>query len=386
MDRSDEGYAAEREASRGGAPDPAAGFEGECVSYNQRMEIRTLEPPEIDALHDLLSGWESRDGWRSPETFKRQVEADPHFEEQNVWVAVDRGELVACALIHPRRLRILGHGIPGGGIGRVFTREDYRGQGIASALIEQAATAMRERGMELSIVFSQQRALFERLGWNEWRGERSILRRAEGKRPNAKDDGASNIELVPLDRERNRALAAVKAIHSAYSGSRNGTVIRDDGLWDATLALAGNPIEEFWVARRGGLAVAYGRATLLEEGLTITEIGRFEDGAAALAKLVGELLEVRDDDPLASNGQTSAEIRSFAVLPTFDDIGLTVGLEHAGVTSHPVPDQSGLIRCLNITALAARLDVALLEGEDEASFLRRILPPDGFVFWPADRF
>jgi GNAT superfamily N-acetyltransferase len=350
------------------------------------MEIRTLKPKEHDALHQLLSGWGNGEDWRGPESFRRQVEADPYFEEQNVWVAVDGGELVACASIHPRRLRILGHGIPTGGIGAVYTAPDHRGLGIASALIEAASIAMRERGLELAITFAKQRAIFQRLGFNGWRGERSILRHVDQHRPPARDAAAPTIELVPLERERNRALSAVKAIHSAYSGSRNGTVIRDDGLWDSTLALAGNPSEEFWVARRGGLAVAYGRATLLDEGLTITEVGRFEDGAGALAKLVSQFLEVREDDMLAANGRTSAEVRSFAILPTFDDIGLTVGLEHEGVTSHPVPEESGLIRCLNINALAARLDVALLEGEDGPSFLRRILPPDGFVFWPSDRF
>ena len=178
----------------------------------------------------------------------------------------------------------------------------------------------------------------------------------------------------------------MKAIHNAYSGPRNGVVIRDDALWDASLRLAGSPAEEFLVARRGGLAVAYARAALLDEGLTITEVGRFEDGAGALAQLLVHLLEPRGDDPLAPPGRTSEEIRSFAVMSTFDDLGLTVGLEHQGVASHPFDDDSGLIRCLNLHALAGRLDVELLAGEDGQAFLRRILPPDGFVFWPADRF
>jgi hypothetical protein len=30
--------------------------------------------------------------------------------------------------------------------------------------------------------------------------------------------------------------------------------------------------------------------------------------------------------------------------------------------------------------------VDLLPDEDGAAFLRRILPPDAMVFWPADRF
>jgi predicted N-acetyltransferase YhbS len=351
------------------------------------MEIRTLEGGEIEAAVQLLSAWDAPDGWRSPEAFRRQMEIDPTFQEHNVWVAAERGELVACAQIHPRRLRILGHAIPTGGLGPVYTRPGYRGRGVATTLVERAAIAMRERGMELSLVFSARPALFERLGWHPWRGQRAILRRADGKRPAPSRVGeAAGVEIVALEPRRDRALAAVKAIHNAYSGSRNGTVIRDDALWEASLRLAGNPDEEFFVARRGGLAVAYARATLLDEGLTVTEMGRFEDGAGALAQLVSSLLEARADDPLAPAGRSSEEIRSFAVVPTFDDIGLTVGLEHEGVASHPVDDDSGLIRCLNIRALAARLDVDLLPDEDEPAFLRRILPPDGFVFWPADRF
>ena len=67
----------------------------------------------------------------------------------------------------------------------------------------------------------------------------------------------------------------------------------------------------------------------------------------------------RSDDVLAKAGRSSNEIRSFAVMSTFDDIGLTVSLEHEGVASHPVDDDSGSIRCLNLHALAARLDVEL---------------------------
>ena len=43
-------------------------------------------------------------------------------------------------------------------------------------------------------------------------------------------------------------------------------------------------------------------------------------------------------------------------------------------------------RCVNPVGFASRLDVDLFDGEDGAAFLRRILPPDAMVFWPADRF
>ena len=152
------------------------------------------------------------------------------------------------------------------------------------------------------------------------------------------------------------------------------------------MELAGDPAEEFLVARRDGLAVAYARASLRSEGLTITEFGRFEDGASALARLLSRMLEQRDDDALATAGRTSSQVRSSLILPTFDDIALTVCLEHEGISSHSLDDERGLIRCLDLDALAARMDVDRMPGEDEAAFMQRILPPDGFVFWPADHF
>jgi GNAT superfamily N-acetyltransferase len=355
--------------------------------YLRAMELRTLRAGQRDDLFELFEGWGPAEGWRGERFYKRQLGRDPAFQEQNAWVASLRGKLVACAVIHPRRLRILGHGIPCAGLGCIFTHPEYRGQGVATALVERAATAMRERGFEISIAFSPRAELLGSLGWNSWRGQRCLLRRSEQKMPVPSSSSQSPaIEIVPFDGRRDRALSAVKAIHSAYSGSRNGTVIRDDEQWEATLELAGNPSEEFWVARRGGLAVAYARATLLEDGLTVTELGRFEDGAGALAQLVTGLLAPREGDPLAPPGHRSEDVRSFMILPTFDDIALTVGLEHEGMVSHSLDDDTGHIRCLNISALAARLDVELLPDETGAGFLRRILPPDGFVFWPADRF
>ena len=74
------------------------------------------------------------------------------------------------------------------------------------------------------------------------------------------------------------------------------------------------------------------------------------------------------------------------VLPTFDDIGLTVALEHRGVRSHPMDEAKANFRCVNLIGFASRLDVDLLPDEEGVGFLRRILPPDAMVFWPADRF
>lgn len=347
------------------------------------MEIRTLQKDEREAVLELLDQWELPDGWRGRNYFRRFMDYDPTYSDENFWVAAEGKTLLGCVQIFPRRIRVLGHAIPAGGIGSVFTLPSRRGERIASLLLEAAVNAMIERKMEVSLLFAQLIPFYEERGWHSWKSDRSILRRAgDAPMKPAETDGA--IEIVSFDRERD--LADVKVVHSAYSASRNGTIVRDDDQWEGSLCLSGNPMEEFTVARQDGATVAYVRCALLNGILTLTEVGRREDAAVALALLIRHSLEERDDDELSPRGLSSRELRSAAMLPAFDDLQLTVSLEHRGFTTHPVVDPTGMLRCLNMPALAERLDIALFENELPDDFLKRILPRDLLVFWPADRF
>ena len=358
------------------------------------MEIRTLAAQERLKFADLLDEWRLAEGFSAGDRFRYQVEFDPGWADENVLVAVEGGRLLGGVSIVPRQLRVLGHSIPTGGISNLFTSPKLRRRGIATDLLERAAETLRLRGFELAIAFPSggpgSSDYFEKRGFVGWRGQQSILRAdpEASLRGAATDSG--DITLEPVVSENERALQSIKAIHAAYGASRSGAIVRDDGLWRACFHLVPTPFEEFWLARRGGLAVAYARAAILDDVLTATEVGRFEDGADGLAKLIAYLLEPRAEDPLLRGGVasriTSRELRSFLVLPTFDDIGLTVALEHRGIRSHPMDDARAVVRCINLVALAARLDVDLLSGEDGSGFLRRILPPDGMVYWPSDRF
>ncbi len=347
------------------------------------MEFRTLQSADREALLTLLDGWELPDGWRGRDFFRRYIDFDPTYLDENVWVAESSGELVACAQIFPRRIRILGHAIPAGGIGSVFTAVEHRRKGISGQLLETVVEAMVEREMEVSLLFAAFTDFYRKLGWRGWPTQRSVLTRPGNAPPSgALDDGP--IEIATFD--PNRDFAAVKAIHSAYSASRNGTLVRDDDLWEASLKLAGNPAEEFLVARRGNAAVAYLRCALLNGLLTITELARREDAPVPLALLVSRILEPREDDALTPPGLTSGELRSAVMLPAFDDLAFTVALEHHGLAANPVEDPTTMLRCLNMPALAKRLDIALFPDEAADDFLKRILPRDSLVFWPADRF
>ncbi len=407
------------------------------------MEIRTLVGMNRRKVAEFLDGWPLAGGWTAGDRFRQHAESDPTWSEDNVFVALEQGELLGTVSILPRRLQILGHAIPTGGLGSLYTASGVRGRGIASELLERACDAMRSRGLELSVVFPvgplATPGFFEKRGWYGWGGQQTILRRDESAPSRQSGESEDQILLEAVLPGDARALQSVKSIHAAYAASRSGSVIRDDALWEACFSLRQAPREEFWIARRGGLAVAYARASIVEDVLTITELGRFEDGGGALARLIGSLLEPLENDPLipanwaegslgsagsdstdttesmpptseateggaklipfrpagrAQKGRkasvlpsmTSAQLRSFAVLPTFDDIGLTVALEHRGILSHPLDDSRAGLRCVNLIGLASRLDVDLLPDEDGPRFLQRILPPDAMVFWPADRF
>lgn len=347
------------------------------------MEFRTLRSDEREALLTLLNGWELPDGWRGQDFFRRYIDFDPTYQDENVWVAEESGDLVACVQIFPRRIRILGHAIPAGGLGSVFTAASHRRRGISDQLLEIAVNAMVEREMEVSVLLAALTDFYARHGWRGWPTERSVLNRSSAVPPGGAMD-QSPIEVAAFDRDRD--FASVKAIHSAYSASRNGTIVRDDALWDASLRLAGNPAEEFLVARRGDTTVAYLRCALLGGVLTITELARREDAPVPLALLVSRILEPHDDDALAPAGLSSGELRSTVLLPAFDDLAFTVALEHRGLAAHPVEDPTTMLRCLNMPALAKRLDIALFPDEEADEFLKRILPRDSLVFWPADRF
>lgn len=358
------------------------------------MEIRTLAAQERLKFADLLDDWRLAEGFSAGDRFRYQVEFDPGWADECVLVAVEGGRLLGGVSLVPRQLRVLGHSVPTGGISNLYTTPALRGRGLATDLLERAAETLRQRGFELAIAFPTtppaSSEYFEKRGFVGWRGQQSILRTDPEASLRFAANDAAEVTLEPVVSESERALQSIKAIHAVYAASRSGTIVRDDGLWRACFHLTPAPFEEFWLVRRGGLAVAYARAAILDDVLTATEIGRFEEGADGLAKLIAHLLEPRAEDPLLrgaiASRITSRELRSFLVLPTFDDIGLTVALEHRGIRSHPMDDARAVVRCVNLVALAARLDIDLLAGEDGSGFLRRVLPPDAMVYWPADRF
>lgn len=374
------------------------------------MEIGTLQESEREGLLDLLDGWGLADGWAGRDFFRRYIECDPTYADENVWVARERGELLSCVQIFPRRIRVLGYQVSAGGIGSVFTRRDRRSEGLAGALLEGAAAAMRERGMSVSLLFSGRIPFYEKYGYSSWKSQRALVKRS-GKPPGtararplsgARRQAGGALEIRSFDAARD--WPGVEVLHEGYSSERSGSVVRDAELWRASFLLAGNPDERFLVARRGGELAAYLRSTKLYERHVVTELARVPGDPEALAALVDASLaaeprEGRAADAPSSSADAFSSARADSgpdagsnalpddlMLPAFDDLELTLALEQAGISSHPLDDPTSMLRCIDGARLADEIGAPMHEDETDQQFLQRTLPADAFVFWPADRF
>ena len=345
--------------------------------------IRTLREDERESVLALLDEWPLSDGWRGRDYFRRYIECDPTYVDENFWVAEQRGRLVACVQIFPRLLRVRGATVPVGGIGSVFTSEKARGSGVASQLLEASAAAMRERGMELSLLFASRHDFYARLGWVLCPRQRPLWIRADAS---GAPDAACRIDAFDIARD----LDAVIALHEGYSASRDGTTVRDRAFWLGQLGFAGNPTEEFTVARDASNRIlAYARASLLEGFCAVLEIGREPSPASAdaLADLLVHTATPNDDDPCAARaGKPSSEFRRVLLAPAHDDAALDTALAARGVQVQHFEEKGSMLRVLNAEALAQRCGASLGPGESPESMLHRLLPPAQLVFWPADRF
>ena len=341
------------------------------------MDVRPLRDGEQEALLDLLDLWPMVDAFRARDFFARYVTGDPRFDPRDVFVGVERDQIVSCVQIFPRKLVVRGRSVPTGGIGSVFTHPDHRKLGVASSVLVAAMQDVSGRGMELGLLFAGPVGFYESHGWHALPIRRPLLR------PGAPDPEAlAAAELFDAARD----LAEVVAIHEAYGADREGVCLRDRQDWWTNLSVAGNPDEEFLVHRAGGRVTAYLRAVCLNRFLLISEWGRTPDAAAPLAALFSAVLSEHPDDPIAPKGRSSAEFRKVAAAVPLLDAELEQALSERGVGLAHVDDARTMVWVAQPEVFAHRYGEPFRNGDSGEALLRRILPYDRFGFWQSDRF
>jgi len=357
------------------------------------MEVRAAHHGERDEVLDLLGQWYNDHG----EFFARYNHNDPGFRDALCLVARDGGQLVSTVQIFDRAINLDGQSVPMGGIGSVFTLEEYRHKGVASALMRLAVDTMVREGFEVSLLFAERLTFYNQFGWREIERKFSILAGAASL--NAPD------RFVIDSFEIARDLAEVAAIHRSYSGRFNVTAVRDDAAWRANLKFAGNqPLhsgegseEYFVVCRDGGRIAAYARVTrfyglsmVMEYGYVAGAVG--VDAMLATFKCLGEeasgapVTSQRTGDhrraALLRSASTPAA-PSALVTHTAHDPALERALDGAGCPVAHHADNFYMWQVLAPDKLAMRFAMAP-QATSARAF--EIFTDSRSLFWTADRF
>jgi predicted N-acetyltransferase YhbS len=322
------------------------------------VEIRTIAPHERDAVLDLLAHWLNDRAF-----FARYFEHDPSFRDDLCFVAVDAGRIVSTVQVFRKPVRLDGAVVQVGGVGNVYTAVDYRERGLASQLLTRAVAAMEAHAFDLSLLFATRLAFYGRLGWQSHVRHLLFIERAAV--PEAGAYAITPFRAADLD--------AVTRLYDAYSAGLRGTTVRDRTYWQGQLGYAGNPREDFLVARDGAEIVAYARGTLLYDFYVIMEHAHRPGYEDALAQLVCRL-----------HGTEAAHLPG-----TVTHLGIAPGvqrhLQARGLVLRPVEDLFWMWRVISPGRLAEKLGVREADLAAEDIFFR-LLPPERSVYWIADRF
>jgi GNAT superfamily N-acetyltransferase len=176
------------------------------------------------------------------------------------------------------------------GIGAVFTPPEQRGQGHASALVEELVSRAQRDGALLASLFSEIGAAFyERLGFTGVPLDEVTITVAQ--------KGGAPAMLVRAGEERDLdAVAAMHAIRSApatFALRRDRSVVHYALSKKRLLAGLGPPglrQLEFFVAEEGASAVAYVVLNVNANGWTLEEAGDRDPAGARLGAMLQVLL------------------------------------------------------------------------------------------------
>ncbi len=357
------------------------------------MEVRSAHHSERDEVLDLLGHWYNDRG----EFFARYNHNDPTFRDALCLVARDGGRLVSTVQIFDRAINLDGQSVPMGGIGSVFTLEDYRHKGVASALMRLAVDTMIREGFEVSLLFAERLTFYNQFGWRELDRKFGILAAASAL------DVPDHFVIDSFETERD--LAEIAAIHRGYSGRFNVTAVRDDSAWRANLKFAGNQPrhpgegseEYFVVCRDGSRIAAYARLTRFHGVSMVMEYGYVPDGIGieamlATFKYVGQsaaglpvaVRRVGDHRRAALLHSASKPAEpSVLVTHTAHDPALEKALGDAGCPVAHHVDNNYMWRVLAPNKLARRF---AMTPEAASAHAFEIFADSRSVFWTADRF
>ncbi|GAA4990932.1 GNAT family N-acetyltransferase [Actinopolymorpha pittospori] len=205
------------------------------------LEVRTARDEDREAMHHVgQQGFAARPADYDEKSDRSATPLDRRL------VAVEGERIVGRLAVWELGQWFGGRQVPMGGIGGVAVAPDFRGKGVATALLHQVVAAMRERGEVLSTLYPMNHTLYRRHGW-ETAGsypEQSLDLRALTALPKP----SRQIDIRPT---AEGDLLAVSRLHEDVSRDEPGNVFHGS-VFAARRLLGYAGIQEGYVAETDG--------------------------------------------------------------------------------------------------------------------------------------
>ncbi len=331
------------------------------TSINQGLRretprVRAAEPGEMPRIVQLI-----QTTW--PDETCEHYRADHGIGWDQFRVAGVNGSLVGMLKIYRREIVWGDSSALVGGIGDVVTHPDFRKQGIARRVLNDAIDHMAASGCELSILFSELSGLYGGFGWVPvpqplYRGDLTQF-------PGAAEPGH---RLRPFDLATD--LDSVSAIYDANSTGRHGAILRTREYWEAQLSWRREELEAFTVACDGETVVAYLRARRHRNALQVIECLSRDQSRECQVDLA-----VHAAQYARSHGYEGLEL----ALPC--DSHAVRGLNEKGLELSEHSSSVLMLRPIDTASLARKLSLDPSTSSDD---LLASMPP--FHFWGTDAY
>ena len=186
--------------------------------------------------------------------FAERLAAEGDCGLETTWLALVDGQIVSAAQVFPYWAQLGQTSVRIGGIGNVATRPDYRGRGLAQAILNAQIHWMGANGVAVSILYTGIPAFYEPLGWRIAPREVLVV---EG--PALAALNAEPQTSYEVNQYRTSDAEEVCRLYEAFNAGRSGSRIRDLTYVHAssTRTLRRGA---FLLARRNGRLAGYVRA------------------------------------------------------------------------------------------------------------------------------